>query len=188
MEKIFKTWRIVWHLFGGIIPIIYYFSSLNKIKALSILTPFLLLFLIFDFVRLKNPKLNEKFFSKLSFLIQENEKLELNASTYFLISSFLSILLFSKNIAIIVLLFLTFGDTMANFVGKKFGKIKIFQKTLEGSMACFLVCLFISLTLFNFKISFIAAFVATLAELFSFRINDNLLIPILAGIIMSIII
>ena len=66
----------------------------------------------------------------------------------------------------------------------KFPFMKIGNKTLSGSLACFIMCLFIGLVL-DFEISLeiilIGAFTATIAELISIKINDNISIPVLSG-------
>ena len=180
-EKTFKPWRIVFHSLGGIIPVLYYFLDIAKQDALVILAPFLLVFLIFDIVRLIDQRLNAKFIATFSALIHEYETKQFNASTYFLISSFVTILVFPENIAVIALCFLAFGDTMAHFVGTTVGRIRIFDKTLEGSIACFVICLVIALLLFDIRVSCVGALVATLVELLPLRIDDNLLIPIISG-------
>jgi len=184
-NKIFNPWRMIWHVFGGIIPILYYFAPLAKVTVLAIIVFFFLLFLAFDIIRLRIPSLNQKFITKYSFLIREYEKTQFNTTTYFLLSSFLSILLFPKDIAVVVLCFLAFGDTIASFIGSTFGRIKIFDKTIEGSMACFLVCFIIANVLLGFRLSLIGALVATFAELLPLKINDNLLIPLISGTIMT---
>ena len=61
-----------------------------------------------------------------------------------------------------------------------FGKTKLFNKTLEGSMAFFLTT-FTILFFFNFNLLeiFIVSSIATIVELFStYRYNDNILIPL----------
>lgn len=180
-EKSFKPWRLVFHSLGGIIPILYYFLDIKRTNALIILAPFLLAFLIFDIVRLRNPRLNAKFTDTFSPFLHEYEKKQFNASTYFLISSFVAILVFPENIAVIALCFLAFGDTMAAFVGTAAGRVRVFEKTLEGSVACFLTCFLLALLLFDIRISCIGALAATLVELLPFKIDDNLLIPIISG-------
>ena len=66
----------------------------------------------------------------------------------------------------------------------KYPFINIGNKTLSGSLACFIMCLFVGL-IFNFevnlKIILIGAFTATIAELISTKINDNISIPVLSG-------
>lgn len=183
-EKEFKPWRLVFHSLGGIIPVLYYFLDVTKTTTLIVLAPFLLAFLIFDIARLKNPQLNTKFTNTFSPFIHEYEKKQFNASTYFLISSFLSILLFPENVAVVALCFLAFGDTMASFVGTTIGRIRVFDKTLAGSVAFFLTCFAIALLLLDVRVSCVGALVATLMELLPLKIDDNLLIPVVSGLVM----
>ena len=123
------------------------------------------------------------FFGKV---LREVEKGTLMGSTYFLFSSLLTILLFPKSIAIVSLLILILSDTSAALVGKGIGKISIFGKTLEGSMAF----LFSSLLIVWFYPNMsrfwggIAALGATLIEILPIRVDDNLTIPLVAGAIM----
>ena len=107
-------------------------------------------------------------------------------STFFLFSTILTILLFPKPIAVSSLLILILADTAAALVGKGIGRVRIFGKTLEGSMAFFLTALLIVWiypTLNRFSGS-VAALGATLIELLPIRLNDNLTIPLTAGAIM----
>jgi len=180
-------YRKFFHLSGSIVALGYLFIP-QKGLYLVILLPFLLLFLIVDILRLNSPRINEHFFHLFSPLIAPKDSHQLNGSTYYLISSFLSILLFPKEVAVLSMLYLSMGDSTAAIIGKKFGKTKIFDKTLEGSLSCLLLCFLISLKFFNWKISLVGATSAMLIELFSsgdFRspllLDDNLLIPLLSG-------
>jgi dolichol kinase len=107
-------------------------------------------------------------------------------STYFLFSSILAILFFPKPIAIASLLFLILSDTAAAIVGKWIGRVRIFGKTLEGSLAFLLSSLFIIWVYpdLNRFWGSLAALGATLIELLPIRVDDNLTIPLVAGAIM----
>ena len=65
-------------------------------------------------------------------------------ATCVMIASCISILLFSKPVAILALIFMSLGDTAAGLIGQKFGKHKIGEKTWEGFIAGLAVCLIIS--------------------------------------------
>jgi len=123
------------------------------------------------------------FFGKV---LREQEKETLMGSTYFLFSSLLTILLFPKSIAIVSLLILILSDTSAALVGKGIGKISIFGKTLEGSLAFFFCSLLIVWLYPNLNRFWggIAALGATLIEILPIRVDDNLTIPLVAGAIM----
>jgi dolichol kinase len=173
------------HLATLIIPLGYGFTSIETV--LVILLPFFLCYLAIDLLRhfhLGMASLFEKYF--YGRVLREREKRTLMGSTYFLFSSVLTILLFPKSIAIASLLILILSDTAAALVGKWIGKILIFGKTLEGSMAFFFSALLIVWSypqLDRFSGS-LAALGTALVEVLPIKMDDNLTIPIVAGAIM----
>jgi glycerol-3-phosphate acyltransferase PlsY len=111
--------------------------------------------------------------------------------TIFLVATFISILLFEKNIAITALTFLIFGDIFSKIFGLAFGRHKIFQKTLEGTLAylgCVLICGFVLYNILeiNLYILLIGGIAAPLVELFSFQLNDNFTVSLISGSIMTV--
>jgi dolichol kinase len=116
--------------------------------------------------------------------------------TYFLLSSWLTIFLFPKEVAILAILFLTFGDPIASLVGVKFGKTKLhWGKSIEGSLACFTICFFISMffltsgypqkPLSSFIFSAYAGASGAIAEVIPWKLDDNLTVPLVAGFCMT---
>jgi glycerol-3-phosphate acyltransferase PlsY len=71
-------------------------------------------------------------------------------------------------------------------IGKGVGRVKIFGKTLEGSMAFLITALLIVWVYPHLdRISgSLATLGATLIEVLPIRMNDNLSIPLVAGAIM----
>ena len=108
----------------------------------------------------------------------------LTGSTWVFVGALITIILVPHPFSLLALFFLAFGDTLAALVGMKFPFIKIGNKTLSGSLACFIMCLSVGL-IFDFEISLeiilIGAFTATIVELISIKINDNILIPVFSG-------
>ena len=129
-----------------------------------------------------------KIFGKLFNRMLRSHELEgkLTGASYVLIGSFISIVLFPKEIAVLALLFTAVGDTAAALYGRKFGKLRIWNKTLEGSLvgliACFIIALFFPRIADIIK--FGGAFAAMFIELLPIKIDDNLRIPLFSGIIM----
>ena len=78
---------------------------------------------------------------------------------------------------------------MASLVGRKFGKIKFYDKTIEGSLAGLISCLLsgylVQLSL-PFVVVFSGAFAAMFIELLPISIDDNISVPLFAGTIMVI--
>ena len=87
--------------------------------------------------------------------------------------------IFPKNIAVFSMFILCFSDTLAALFGRKFGKIKIGNKSLEGFFAFIFSGLLISCIFQNipFFIRFASVIFAGLIELNSIKINDNITIP-----------
>ena len=90
---------------------------------------------------------------------------------------------FSKPVAVAALSFLIVGDTVAALVGRAIGRVRIFGKTLEGSLACFAACLVIGWVIpeLTWGVTVVGALMATLIELLPIPLDDNLRIPLASG-------
>ena len=121
------------------------------------------------------------------------DKFRPTGSMYVLAAAFLCSLLFSKPIAAISLTVMLTADAAAALIGKFYGKRKIYKKkTLEGTTAFFACALLINM-LFNPLSTFtyagvLACLAATFSELFEdkIKIDDNLSVPLLSGLILTI--
>jgi glycerol-3-phosphate acyltransferase PlsY len=110
--------------------------------------------------------------------------------------SLLSVFFFEKILAIVSICFVIVGDASAAVVGIAWGRKRLFQKSLEGSFACFVSCSLIGGILLtssfdcplNITLAITGALSATLAEHFSNGIiNDNLTVPLISGFTMTIV-
>jgi len=113
----------------------------------------------------------------------------LTGATYVMISSFFILLFFDKYVCIASILIMSYSDTSAAIIGKKYGKTKIFNKTLEGSLAFFFTSLIIILAIYpevNMFLGLIAVFVATFVESLPIKMDDNLTVPLTIALILSI--
>ena len=186
------------HFGSLIIPAAAIFVS--RMEMVLILTALALGMLIVDIIRSRN-KVFRKFFLGLFGKVLRGKEQEggMTASTVLMASAALTILIFRTEIAVSALAFLSVGDTFAALVGKKFGKtVLVSGRTLEGSLAALLSCLLISLPLIQISASrgwslspsalAAGAVAATLAELFEIPLDDNLRIPIFAGLVMELVI
>jgi len=184
------AWRKTWRLCGIIFPLAYYFS--NKNTTLLVILPFLSLFILLEVLRFFIFRLNERLFILFRYILKEKEKKSLFSTTWFLLSIFLSVILFRKDIAIAAMLFLIFGDIASSVIGIYFGRTKIRNYTLEGSLANFVTCLIIGIII-NFTqialpwtVIVTGALAATIIELIPV-LDDNFTIALFLGIMMSII-
>lgn len=126
---------------------------------------------------------------------RQHKRFNLTGGVYILASSLICTLLFSPVIAAIALTVMLISDTLAALVGKAIGQRKIYQnKTLEGTVAFFVSALLIMMLfnpLFTFTyVSVIACFAAVFMELFEswFELDDNFSIPLVIGIILTVIV
>jgi glycerol-3-phosphate acyltransferase PlsY len=173
------------HLATLVIPAGYVLTSEETV--LLFLIPFFLALLLVDLLRHLNSRM-ASLFQKYFFgrVLREEEKPTFMGSTYFIFSTLLTILLFPKSIAIASILILILSDTAAALIGKWMGRIQIFGKTLEGSMAFLIVSLLIVWIYphLNRYSGSLAALGATCIEVLPIKVNDNLSIPLVAGAIM----
>ena len=112
----------------------------------------------------------------------------------FYLGCLVTFVLYPTKIAVAACCILAIGDSLSTIIGMKFGKVRIYNKrTIEGSLAFFVGAFLISVVFVDFRLALIGAFAGMLTELFSsstkiktkiWIIDDNLLIPIIAGAVM----
>jgi dolichol kinase len=147
----------------------------------------------------KFSKLFDRFFKDI---LREHEGkkgfTKITGATYVIVAALFCVIFFSKVIAVTALSIMLICDTAAALVGRKYGRTKIGDgKSLEGCIA-FITSGFIVVYVighlteppetFYFS-AYLSVFAALLAELLSRKllIDDNLSIPLIAGIIMTLI-
>ncbi|MDI6655079.1 MAG: SEC59/DGK1/VTE5 family protein [Candidatus Hydrothermarchaeota archaeon] len=118
------------------------------------------------------------------------EKSPASGALFFFIGSLFSLLMFSPNINVVCasILILALGDSVSTLVGRKFGRSKIFYnpaKSWEGSIGGVAFALLGALTQISLPAAFIGALAGMLAESLPIKVNDNITIPVFAGLAMS---
>ena len=190
MNDIIKSefFRKAVHLSNAIIPLSYYFFSPDKIDMIIVLASFLILCFFIEIYRKNNLKLSRIFSNWFEFMMRDEEKKgELTGATWVFVGALFTILLVPDPFNIISLLFLSFGDTFAAIIGRKFPYIKLGRKTLSGSIAGFLACIAIGLVIdiaITYEIIILGAFMAMFIEALPMPVNDNVSIPVFSGLSM----
>ena len=175
------------HVTNVIIPVGYLFIFPFKFHMLIILFCLSVLFILVDFSRTRISWLNTFFKKTFNFMLRTHElDGQLTGATWVVIGSFLTVAFFQKEIAILALLFMGLGDTTAGIIGSQFGKIRIWNKTVEGTLAGLVVCLIVAAFFpeISFWVRTGGAVSAMIAELIPFPVDDNVRIPIFSGTIM----
>ena len=186
--KLIQPKRKLYRLAGFIIPLLYFFT--NKSLVLNIIFIALIVFITLDVLRLLRSKFNHELFDKLKALLKPKEENTVSTTTLFLVSAILTLSFSQKEVAIISIIFFLVGDTVAEIFGKVYRDLKIGRKSVEGSLACFSSCIIIGSLLINplnISIFFVikAAFFASLIELASQKIDDNLTMPVGTALLLS---
>ena len=180
--------RKLLHLSNLIIPFTYLLYFDSKVEILIILLPITSFSLLIEYLRINSKSVKNIFDKYLFLMLRNHEKSgKYTGATWVFISSILSIGIFPKDIAIISLIYMSIGDTAAGLIGRKYGKIKIYNKTLEGALAGFIICLMVGLMIdlnISKSILTIGALSAAIIELLPISIDDNIRIPLFSGTVM----
>jgi dolichol kinase len=179
--------RKIMHIYPIAIPIGYHYVS--KETALTILIPIFACYIFCDVFRHFHQGFR-RIFDRIitSRFLREQEKHGLIGSSYFVLGTLLVIILFPKPVAIASLYILIICDATAGIVGSSWGRIRIFGKTLEGSLAFFISgMIFVGFTMRdNLLWGTLAVVGAALVELIPTWLDDNFTIPLVAGGILAI--
>ncbi len=180
--------RTLYHIISGLLVVILlYINYPGKqfvIIVLSISTGVLLLI---DLLRTFTHLGSELFRKHLEFLYEDKDMRGPNMSFFYALSILFSVIIFSPEIAMAAIICLSMGDPAAKIGGTFLGRTKIGNKTLEGALANLVVSfIIIRLIIPNTPVSFAGALSGTAIELFSLpKIDDNLSIPLLSGLVMT---
>ena len=175
------------HTFNLAIPLFYYFIIPDKWEFLNILILLTLCFIAIDICRNLFPAVKSIFSIIFDKMLREHElNGKFTGATWVMIASSISVLFFSKPVAILALIFMSLGDTAAGLIGQQFGKHKIGDKTWEGFFAGLVVCLIISINynLLPLHVSISGACIAMIMEILPIPLDDNFKIPLGSGGIM----
>jgi dolichol kinase len=151
-----------------------------------------------DIVRITRTPLRilvEKLLKRLGLaaMFRANEKNNLNGATYMMLAALITIVWLPKAIFLTAFSILIVSDALAAVVGQLYGRHKFLHKSFEGTAAflvsSWIICIIFGLA-FNIKLLplIVASIAAAIVELFAskFKMSDNLLIPIIFGIIWNI--
>lgn len=183
--------RRIWH-FGTVLAMfaIYWFTP--KPEALRLVVIVTVFLVSLDLSRLYIPSLNRLLIPIFKPVLRTHETKRPTAATFLLLGVTICIYIFSKPIMLLTLLMLAFADPLAAVVGTRYGKDKLIgSKSLQGCMAAFIACFFISMAYFYtlnlfterlLLVSLLCGLIGTLSELIPiFNWDDNFTFPILCS-------
>jgi dolichol kinase len=201
--------RKLLHLFALLMPIAIFYAPVLSLPRLLVPGILFLLFtasIIVEILRFKVPAIQKTVLTLFGSMMRKEEHAIVSGWTWVIGAAFLCCVLFSSRpyVSFIALTLFIIGDALAALVGISIGRIKIGKKTLEGSIACLIICVLLFYTVFPFVpglmnawggdrfpafIIWITSFFVTLFELIPLKItpritvNDNIAVPVIAGYI-----
>jgi dolichol kinase len=108
---------------------------------------------------------------------------------FYALGIIIALLLFTEPISYVSIVILTLGDGAASAFGKKFGKRRIpfnKSKNFEGTLCGFLSSLCGSLLFVDPLRALIASTAGMLAEILPLPVNDNLTVPLVSGLTLTV--
>jgi glycerol-3-phosphate acyltransferase PlsY len=168
--------------------------------AMPILAGVTFIFLLVDFLRLRLTSVKSIFVVLFGSMLRRKELSSLTGASYLMLASLACMLIFGlgpsgrvSGVFIAAISFLALGDTAAAIVGLSVGRVKIFRKTLEGTVAGLFVCVGVAWVVailpgldFPIGIGILGAVSASVVEALPIEVNDNVVIPLLSGTVMMI--
>ena len=152
-----------------------------------------LLWLAFELARFAIPTVNRWFFKVFKSYVREAEATGATGALYMIMASFLAYLAFETQIAMLAIAFLAVGDATGAIVGHTVGRTKSLKKTLEGDMACFLSCIAVGFIFYfsglvsDMTLIIAGSISATVIEAIPLPVNDNFMMPLFSGFVMSVV-
>jgi len=187
--------RNIFHLSGGLLGVLAYEATGNRLFTALLCSSIFLGFIGLDLGRRLVPRFNtwlvEVPFGKIS---RPHEHLQIPSSVWYVGALMVGVIWLPQPAIELGALVLAFGDPAASLIGKKFGRHKLVgQKSLEGSLALWAVGALVSALALPFiapsltglailKLSVGSALAAALAELFTGPFDDNLTVPLAAAL------
>lgn len=189
--------RKLWHMTSGSVMLyIYLRSAESKYLMGHVALAIALAGFAMDYTRRKNRKLNNVILKMAGPLMRRSEREGMSGLPFYALGCSLSLYFYHEKLAIISIMFLIFSDPISSFFGVLYGKDKILpNKSLQGAVAGFFTCYLITLfylmntTTVGIHIlvfAIVAGIIGATSELISaFNIDDNLTIPVLSGLGMT---
>jgi dolichol kinase len=184
-----ELYRKAIHISSIAIPLMYrYVLHENRRVAFYILFPIAVIFIFLEIMRLEHRTFKRIIYRTVGILFRRHEFKDFSGACYVFVSAVFCIAFFDPGVAFVALSSLAVGDTFAALVGMRWGRRKIrnLGKSVEGSLACFIVTFGYSLFFVHPATAFFGALATSVAEAMNIPVDDNIKIPIFSGIIMTI--
>ena len=181
-----ELFRKAIHLIALIVPISY--SLYGKHFTLLLVGTGLAIAAMVEILKKFLQRFFNKFESMFGHLLRPHELTGITGATYLLLSSFICVLFFDQWIALVCLYFLLIADALGALVGRLWGKHYIFHhRSYEGCFVFLIACFVIVFTVpgVPLLLAIPGVVVAFLIDVYVQGVDDNLTIPVGAGLFMQ---
>lgn len=177
-----QPWRRVFHALSGVVlagaPRV---AGLDRPSLLGLLAGALLVALTLDLLRLRRPDANAVFFRAFRRLASPREAHRIASSTWYVLGALIAYALFPPDAAATGILVLAFADPSASVLGRLYGRHSLGKGSVEGTLVFFTVASVIVLAAGFGVAGLIAAALVAVAEILPSGLDDNLVVPLVAG-------
>jgi dolichol kinase len=174
-----QPWRRLFHAGNGLVvaffpPVL----GLEKRVLLLILSSLLVVLLAFDLVRLRVPGVNAFFFKAFPSLASPREAKQAASSTWYACGVVIAYAFFPVRIAVPAIVVLALADPMASVVGRLWGRRRVGNGTVLGSLVFLFVAFAVLSAFFGPAAAMVPALVVTCVEVVPWRLDDNLTVVV----------
>ena len=174
-----QPWRRLFHAGNGLVvaffpPVL----GLGKRELLLILGGLLVVLLAFDIARLRVPSINSFFFKLFPSLVSPREANQAASSTWYAGGVLLAYAFFPARIAVPAIVVLALADPMASIVGRIWGRRRMGNGTVLGSLVFLIVAFAVLGAFFGPAYAVVPALVVTCIEVVPWRLDDNLTVVV----------
>lgn len=175
-------------ILGLTIVLLLFYDIINYIALVSAF----LVFSLFSFVVMKGHYV-PGFTQLLEMMERDSEKKGFRAKglLFYLLGCILVVVFFDKDIALASIIILALGDSISRLVGPygylkhPFNNIKFIEGIIIGGLVAAAGAMFFVTPLYAILASVFAMFIESLdIEINDFKIDDNLIIPVISGVVM----
>jgi dolichol kinase len=162
----------------------------GRVELLLALLGLGVVFLSIDFLRMHDRRFSAVFRRFFGGMVRAHEAFTLLGSSYLVIAAIFAVVILPRPIAAAALGFTIVGDATAALVGKAWGRLPLFGKTLEGALGGLAACLAWGAVVHAtagvpWSVVIGGALVASLVELLPIPVDDNLGMTLISGFAMA---